>query len=115
MIIEIGSQNDIFILRLKGRFVTVTDPDYLRSKADEIKLRACSKLLVDLSEVSAIGSTVIGFVVSLYTSITKKAEGRCVLAGANSRVRAVLDLTRLSTVIPLAADPGSGLAALRGD
>jgi anti-anti-sigma factor len=115
MVIEIESQNDVCILRLKGRFVTVTDPDYLRSQADEIKTGNYSKLLVDLSEVSAIGSTVIGFVVELYTSISKKADGRFTLAGANPHVRNVLDLTRLSTVIPLAADTRSGLAALRAE
>ncbi len=115
MLIEIESQNDVCILRLKGRFITGTDPDYLRSKTDEIKMRNCTKLLVDLSEVSWIGSTFIGFVVDLYTSITKKADGRFTLAGANSRVRGVLDLTRLSAVIPLAADTASGLAALRGE
>ena len=115
MLIEIESQNDVCFLRLKGRFVTVTDPDYLRSKADEVKPPDRSKLLVDLSEVSSIGSTAIGFVVGLYTTITKKADGRFTLAGANSRVREVLDLTRLSTVIPMAADTESALAALLAD
>jgi|SRR5579871_6546602 len=115
MLIEIESQNDVCILRLKGRFVTSTDADYLRSRADEIKIRNYSKLLVDLSDVSSIGSTVIGFLAGLYTSITKKADGRFTLAGANSRVREVLDLTRLSTVIPLAADIATGLASLRGE
>jgi anti-anti-sigma factor len=79
---------------------------------DEIKSGDCSKLLVDLSEVSSIGSTAIGFVVGLYTTITKKAGGRFRLAGANSRVQEVLDLTRLSSVLPLAPDTGSALAAL---
>ena len=115
MLIEIENQNDVCILRLKGRFVTATDLDYLRAQSDEIKIRNCSKLLVDLSEVSSIGSTVIGFVVDLYTSTTKKAGGRFTLAGANSRVREVLDLTRLSTLIPMATDTESGLAALRGE
>src|ERR1700693_2934201 len=98
MLIEIESRDDVCILRLKGRFVTSTDADYLRSQTDEIKIRNYGKLLVDLSEVSSIGSTVIGFLVGLYTSIAKKADGRFTLAGVNSRVRDVLDLTRLSTV-----------------
>ena len=115
MLIEIESQKDVCVVHLRGRFVMVTDPDYLSSKADEIKTSNCSKLVVDLSEVSAIGSTVIGFVVGLYTTITKKAGGRFTLAGANSRVREVLDLTRLITVIPLAGDTGSALAALLAD
>jgi anti-anti-sigma factor len=115
MLIEIEIQDDVCVLRLKGRCVAVTDPDYLRSQAEQIKAGNHSKLLVDLSEASGIGSTVIGFVVELYTSITKKTDGRFTLAGANSHVRNVLDLTRLSTVIPLAADTRSGLAALRGE
>jgi len=113
MFIVIESQNGVCILRLKGQFVAATDPDYLRSKTDDIKIGDYRKMLVDLSEVPSICSTVIGFVVDLYTSITKKADGRFILAGANSRVRAVLDLTRLSTVIPLAADTASAMAALR--
>jgi len=115
MLIEIESQNGVCILCLKGQFVAATDPDYLRSKTDDIKIGDYRKMLVDLSEVSSICSTVIGFVVDLYTSITKKADGRFILAGANARVRAVLDLTRLSTVIPLAADTASAMAALRGE
>jgi anti-anti-sigma factor len=114
MLIEIETQEEVCILRIKGRFATGADPDYLRSKTDEIKARDCRKLLVDVTEVSAIGSTVIGFVVGLYTSMTKKTDGRFILAGANSRVREVLDLTRLSTVIPLAPDTASALAELRG-
>ena len=35
------------------------------------------------------------------------------LVGANARVREVLDLTRLSTIIPLAEDMSSGLAVLQ--
>ena len=115
MHVEIDSQGDVCILRLKGRFVMATDADYLRLKTDEIKRHNFGKMLVDLSEVISIGSIVIGFIVDLYTSISKKAGGRFVLAGANPRVRGVLDLTRLSTVIPIAADTGAGLAALRGE
>jgi anti-anti-sigma factor len=112
MLIEIENRQNIGVLRLKGRFLMGTDPDYLRSKSDEIKAGNHLKLLVDLSEVSSICSTEIGFLVDLYTSTTRKAGGRFILAGASPRVREVLHLTRLSTVIPLAADTASGLAAL---
>ncbi len=90
------------------------DPVYLRSQAEEVRTGNYSKLLVDVSEVDAMGSTVIGFVVALYTSIIKKAGGRFMLTGANKRVREVLDLTQLDTIIPLAADAGPVLAAWRG-
>jgi anti-anti-sigma factor len=110
MLVEIENQNDVCILRLRGRFMTGADPGYLRSRADEVRASNYSKLLVDVSEVDAIGSTVIGFVVALYTSIVKKAGGRFSLTGANKRVREVLDITRLDTIIPLAPDAGSVLA-----
>jgi anti-anti-sigma factor len=88
---------------------------HLRAKTDEIKSRNCTKVLTDLHEMPVIGSTGIGFVVSMYISVTKMAGGRFVLADANHRLREVFDPTRLSTVIPLAADTASGLAALRGE
>jgi len=69
--------------------------------------------LADFREVSSIGSTGIGFVVGVYTSVVKMPGGRFVLIGANSRVREVLELTRLSTIIPLAEDMNSGLAVLQ--
>ena len=114
MLVEIENQNDVCILRLKGRFVMATDMEYLRLRGEEIKIRSYNKLLVDLSDVCSIGSTVIGFVVDLYTFTIKNGNGRFMLAGANSRVLEVLDLTRLSTLIPLAADTESGLAVLCG-
>jgi len=54
----------------------------------------------------------IGFVVALYASIYKVPGGRFVLVGADPQVRQVLDLMRLSTVIPLAEDVDSGLVVL---
>jgi anti-anti-sigma factor len=112
MLIEIESQDDVCILRLSGRFVMATDPEYLSCWVHEMKARNYEKLLVDLTEVHSICSTVISFLIDLYTATTRKAHARFTLAGANARVREVLDLTRLSTVIPLAADAVSGLAAL---
>jgi anti-anti-sigma regulatory factor len=58
----------------------------------------------------------IGFVVGVYVYVTKRSSGgRFILVGANQRVRAVLDLTHLSTIISMAPDGPSGLAALRGE
>jgi len=45
--------------------------------------------------------------------VVKIPGGRFVLIGANSRVREVLELTRLSTIIPLAEDMNAGLAVLQ--
>ncbi len=112
MIIELELKDDVCILRNKGRFATGTDAVYLRAKTDEIKKSGRRKVLADFQEVPYIDSTGIGFVVAVYTSVTNMPGGRFVLVGPNHRVREVLDLMRLSTVIPIAADETSGLALL---
>ena len=114
MLIEVNQIDDVCVLRFEGRFVTGSDPEYLRGKSDELKNLGCAKVLADFREVISIGSTAIGFLVAVYSSVTKNPDGRFVLVGAQPRVREVLDLTRLSSILPMAGDMASGMAALRG-
>jgi anti-anti-sigma factor len=113
MLIELEQKDDIVIVRFQGRIATGADSEYLGTKLEEVRNRRSDKVLADFREVSSIGSTGIGFVVAVYTSVTKMPGGRFVLMGANSRVREVLELTSLSTIIPLADDMKSGLAVLQ--
>jgi anti-anti-sigma factor len=110
MLIEIRLKDEICLVRCEGRLVTA-DHEYLQAKKNEIKGANCKKVLADISEVPDIGSAGIGFIVGIYTS-TKNSGGRFVLVGLRPRVREVLDITRVSTVIPLAADMASGLVTL---
>jgi len=112
MNIDIEQQNGICVLRCKGRFIAGPDLEYMHSKMDEIKRLRCTRVLVDFREVPSIGSMGVTFIVGVYTSVLKESGGRFVLVGAVPVVRQVLDLTRLSTVIPLAPDLASGLAVL---
>lgn len=114
MLVEFENKDEVCILRLKGRFVTGADMTYLRAKADELKNSGSRKVLADFSDVPYIDSTGIAFVVGLYTSLTN-AGGRFVLAAPSPRVREVLELTRLTTVIPVVRDEAAGLAALRAE
>jgi anti-anti-sigma factor len=113
MLIELQQKDDIVILRFQGRIATGADSEYLGTKLEEVRSRRSDKVLADFREVSSIGSTGIGFVVGVYTSVVKIPGGRFVLMGANPRVREVLELTRLSTIIPLAEDMSAGLAVLQ--
>lgn len=114
MLIELNQIDDVCVMRFEGRFVTGTDPEYLRRKSDELKQLACGKVLVDFRDVISVGSTAIGFLVAIYSSVTKNPDARFVLVGVQQRVREVLDLTRLSSILPMASDMASGMAALRG-
>lgn len=115
MLIEIKHGDEVCIARLSGHLRSGVDLDYVRDKADEIRSHDCHNMLADLRELQSIGSIGMGFVVGVYVYVIKRSGGgRFMLVGANQSVRAVLDLTRLSTIIPLVADLPSGLAALRG-
>jgi anti-anti-sigma factor len=113
MVIELDQLNGICIVRVKGRLGAGAELEYLSTKAGEIKSLGCTKLLLDLSEVESIGSTGIGFLFDLYASIMRVPGRSFILVGANRHVRAVLDVTRVTTVIPMAEDMESGLTVLR--
>jgi anti-anti-sigma factor len=115
MLIEIELTDCICILRCKGRFVAGPEMEYMQTKLDEIKKLACTNVLADFQDVTSIGSMGVAFIVGAYTSVVRRAGGRFVLVGVTPHVQHVLDLTRLSTVIPLASDLASGLAVLRGE
>jgi anti-anti-sigma factor len=115
MLIEIEHGDEVCVLRLSGHFRSGEDLEYVRDKLNEIKSHDCNKVLMDLRELQSIGSMGMSFVVEVYVCITERTGGRFVLVGANQRVGAILDLTHLSTIIPLAADLPSGLIALRGE
>jgi anti-anti-sigma factor len=112
MNIDTEQQNDLCIVRCKGRLIAGPDLDYMHSKMDDIRRLNCSRVLLDFREVPAIGSLGVSFIVGLYTSMVRRPGGRFILAGVAPMVRHVLDLTRLNTVIPIAPDVESGLAAL---
>lgn len=112
MLVEFEYRGDVCLLRLHGRFATGQDSVYLRSKSDEIKSSGYTKVLADFREVSYIDSTGIGFLIGIYTSVLKNANGRFVLANLNRRVREVLELTRLANVIPIYPDEETAFGAL---
>src|ERR1041385_2877684 len=112
MLIELHHTDDVCVMRFEGRFTSGVDPEYLRSKSEELKKMNCMKVLADFRDASTIGSTGIGFLVAIYSSVTRMPNGRFVLGGVQPRVREVLDLTRLSSILPMAEDIASGMASL---
>ncbi|MDP8982363.1 MAG: STAS domain-containing protein [Acidobacteriota bacterium] len=113
MTVDFEYAGDILVLRLRGRFATGQDTSYLRTKAEEIKASGKNKVLMDFSGVSYIDSTGIGFLIGIYTSVRKLPEGQFVMTCANQRVREVLDLTRLSKVIPCYDSEPDAMEALK--
>ena len=112
MTIDIEHHGELCIIRCKGRLTAGPDLEYVQSKMREIQKLNPGAVIADFSEVSAIGSMGITFIVGIYTSVRNHPQGRFMLAGAVPLVRQVLDLTKLSTVIPVAPDVKSAIGAL---
>jgi anti-anti-sigma factor len=112
MLVEFEFRGDICVLRLHGRFATGQDSLYLHTKAEELKTSGYAKILVDFGAVDYVDSTGIGFLIGIYTSVTKSPNGRFALINANRRVRDVLELTRLAQVIQMYPNETDALEAL---
>jgi anti-anti-sigma factor len=112
LVVKFERDNDLCILRISGRLTTGENEEYLQSKARELKCIGCRNLLVDVRGLRSTGSSGIGFIVDLYTSVTRSGVGRMVLLGPAPRVQEVLDITRLSTIIPIAVDLAAAIAFL---
>jgi len=110
IIIEIEVLGDVCLLHFKGRLHAGAQSDYLNSRMAEVKRLACAKLLANFENVTSLDCSGLSFIIGLYWTF----GGRLVLVKAQPRVREVLDITRISTVIPIVADMKSGLAALCG-
>lgn len=111
-VIELEQNADLCVVRIKGRIASGENDAFLSAKAREIKATGCRKLLVDLRELASTGSSGLGFLVDLYASVTRNNGGRTVLAGPTKFVRQALDITRLSTIIPVEADMDEAMAYL---
>src|SRR6516225_10068215 len=92
-------RGDVCIVPVSGRIASGTHDDLLREKVQEIKNLGCNRLVADIRELDSIGSAGISFFVELYTSITKRPGSRFVLSGASARVREVLEITRVDTIL----------------
>jgi anti-anti-sigma factor len=107
---QVERRDDVCILPISGRLASGLNDDQLRQRAQEIKNLDCRSLVADIRALDSIGSSGISFFVELHTSITKRRDGRFVLAGPSERVREVLEMTRLTTILTLADDLESALA-----
>jgi anti-anti-sigma factor len=111
MRLESEIRDGVFVLRLKGRFVTGSSAEVVSARS-QLQAAGIANAVVDLGEVPYIDSTGLAFLVDLY-KILQGGGGQLALAGANARVLEVLTLTRIGDLIPVFDDQESAMAALR--
>ena len=100
----------VFILDLAGRISTAEALAFgpgsgimLRDIVCGLLDEGAEKLVVNLKDVSYIDSSGVGELFGLFTTL-QKAGGQLVLLSPNPRVRDVMKLTRLDTVLDISED-----------
>jgi anti-sigma B factor antagonist len=95
--LETRNRGDVIVVHCQGRIVYRDEAAALSRVVDEI-LKSGSKLVLELSGVTAMDSAGIGELALLQTwAQERNAELKC--AGANPVVRTLLDLTNLDSVL----------------
>ena len=109
--LETRNRGDVIIVHCQGRIVYRDEAAALSRVVGEV-LHAGSKLVLDLTGVSAMDSAGIGDLALLQTwAQERKGDLKC--AGANETVCALLELTKLDSVLDLHATVEDALDAFR--
>jgi len=109
--LEARNRGDIIVVHCHGRIVYRDEAVALSRFVGEI-LKKGSKLILELSGVSAMDSAGIGELALLQTwAQERKADLKC--AGANPVVRTLLDLTNLDSVLEVHPTLDGALEAFR--
>lgn len=99
--LETRNRGDVIIVHCQGRIVYRDEAAALSRVVGEI-LHKGSKLVLELSGVTSMDSAGIGELALLQTwAQDRKAELKC--AGANERIRTLLDLTNIDSVVEVHA------------
>jgi anti-anti-sigma factor len=103
---------NVTILDVRGRVVFGDAADSF--KAELIKLAGNSPcdVIVNFAEATQIDSSGIGPLVQSYVTLTR-GGGTLIILSPTGSVREVLEVTHLSTAIPVYTDEAAALASLR--
>jgi anti-sigma B factor antagonist len=100
----------VTVLELKGRLTVLEGSEALDEKFQQLIDASRIKLLIDLSQVTGIDSRGISSVVRGYISATKRG-GKLTILNPSAKVRNVLEITRLLSVLESFTDEAAALAA----
>ncbi len=100
-----GAKPGISILELHGPLQMETVPFFLKTARAE----KSPVMIVDLTDVSYLDSSGIGALVQMLADLIA-SKRRLALSGLNSRVRSVMEVTRVSTQFKIADTPAEAEA-----
>ena len=108
--IQRADVGDVVVFRLKGRVLVGESSHQLHEVVRDALTKGARKLLLELVAVSYIDSVGVGELVSSYAA-AHRAGGELKLSNLTKRVQALVQLTRLNSIIDTHPDEASALAA----
>lgn len=98
----LNNKNRTLTIRLDGELDLVKAHEFRESVDNAMEEMQSNNLLVDLSFVTFIDSSGLGVILGRFRRI-KSAKGEMALFGASPNVRRVLELSGITTFVPLCA------------
>lgn len=102
----------VTVITASGRIVFGEESNALRREIKPIVQTPAAAVVIDLSDVAYMDSGGIGALVGLYTT-ARATGGQFTLAGANSKVMHVLEITKLAGVLGMYGNADEAVAKLR--
>ena len=99
---------DVAVVDFSGQITLGESSAKLRTMIREIVAMGHRKILLNLSDVDYIDSAGIGELVSAHTSL-RKVQGELKLTNLSRRLRDIMQITRLYTLLDVQADEQSAL------
>ena len=90
-------QDDVLILDLRGRLTLGPETAELRSRVNDLVEAGNRQIVLNLREVTYVDSSGLAALIACYTTV-RKHDGNLKLAHLTTRIRDLLQITRLSTV-----------------
>lgn len=104
-------ESDITVLELAGRMTLGNRLSEVERLVRETIQEGCRRLVIDLSKLDFMDSSGVGVLV-MAAGVMDQAGGQMRIAGANSRVSQVFEITHLGKVVPILADTDAACRSL---
>lgn len=101
----------VMLVSVNGRIVFGEEANELRREVKPLVQTLGAAVVIDLTQVSYVDSGGIGALVGLYTT-ARAGGGELKLAGANPKVRHVLEITKLVDVLGMFPTPDQAVSSM---
>lgn len=102
--------NGVMVVDLSGRLTLGPEVELLREALLAAVDRGERRLLLNCAGLTYVDSAGVGELVSAYSAVVRRG-GELKLLKPNGRLRDVLEITRLDTLIPICEDEEAAVAA----